>query len=230
MSELFDLIGKDEPLHPDLAACIYRRNDWDILHHPLLIDVPYHPAMNALHNRRYEHTRERLEKARGERDWGRYIFLHERPYRVPALREAVSNGLEPGSPEYWELVGQVWIDTENVHEEFRTWAEIWDHPGSRAVMDEAEQIALLALPNMIEVWRGVKRRASVKGLSWTTNKDKAIWFARRWLGKKETPYLAHGLIMRGDVKAYLLGRGESEIVALPGSVQILDVGKLSRKK
>jgi len=60
------------------------------------------------------------------------------------------------------------------------------------------------------VWRGVGERGR-PGLSWTLNRNKAMWFAYRAMGNK--PRLLHGKALRRNVHALLLGRNEDEIVA-----------------
>lgn len=225
-----NLMNKKEPLVPELADHLCQTEHWKMLHHPLLISVPYHEQMNAVHNYQFRLKKEKAQQFLAEKNWERYVFLHERPYRVPALREAICLGLKTASPEFWELVSQIWIDTENVHQEYRTWLNIWQMPGSYTVMDDGERKALAALPDAVEIWRGVKCREAAQGLSWTTDKEKAEWFARRWLQSTEQPFLVSGFVARTDIKAYLLGRGESEVVCLPETVRSIKIRRLNRKK
>jgi hypothetical protein len=70
--------------------------------------------------------------------------------------------------------------------------------------------ALEGLADKIEVWRGCKKKSHIQGgLSWTVDKDGALWFARRFA---EAGYLGRGVVLKEKVWAYLGDRKESEIV------------------
>jgi hypothetical protein len=67
----------------------------------------------------------------------------------------------------------------------------------------------------------------VPGLSWTLNKDKALFFARRF--KPPQPILATALLRKRDVLAYLPDRDEEEIVCLPTAVRDVRLEHISAK-
>ncbi len=67
------------------------------------------------------------------------------------------------------------------------------------------------IPKIITVYRGVTVN-NHKGLSWTTNKGTAEWFAKRFLKSGERGYVFSGQIAREDVIAQFNSRNESEIV------------------
>lgn len=77
------------------------------------------------------------------------------------------------------------------------------------LMDDEEYEAYRHLPEKITVYRGVGTRGKVKGLSWTTNIEKAKWFANRW-GDNGKVY--RGVISKDAVLAYFLRRDEAETV------------------
>ena len=57
--------------------------------------------------------------------------------------------------------------------------------------------------------------------SFSTNRDKAEWFANRFaMLEGGYPMLSIGTVDKSDVLAYLLGRGEFEILAPPDKVSI----------
>jgi hypothetical protein len=118
-------------------------------------------------------------------------------------------------PEYWSLVGAVWVNSENIFQNLRRWRRVWcsREPGLEACMDDKERAALADLPDWFRLWRGTAHERSVRGLSWTTDREKAERFARR-LAIKTKPLLAAGIVAKKDVKAVFLGRGESEVVSL----------------
>lgn len=216
-----------EELHADLAVylepAIYGKN----LRHPLVYCVPYFEQSNRQLNKMLAHKKVRLEQAVAEQDWHSFIFLHERPYRVDAL-EAVMFEHEIEDPAIvWSLVTSVWIDSENIYQNFDRWRDIWERgPARRAVkcMEQNERLALNAMPKTFTIYRGVGHVEASRGMSWTTDRERAIWFARRFAADdKRTPLLITANVRRIDVLAHYLGRNESEIVVLPEHVEIVTV-------
>ncbi len=207
-----------EPLHPDLAARVIERHGYTGIYHPL-VHEPFHaPALNKHSNRMYQHKLEAVAKAIATGDWSSFIFLHERPYRLDALMTIVSeHGVTDGTA-VWPLISDVWADSENIFQNFTAWRELWSLPlpQRELTMTDDERAALAALPDTIPVYRGVRHRKAVKGLSWTTDRAKAQWFAKRFSGGRSR--LASGVVKKSDVLAHLLGRNESEIVVLPEHV------------
>lgn len=74
-----------------------------------------------------------------------------------------------------------------------------------------EDIAELSDDSMITVYRGVKEN-DYKGLSWTTNKNTAEWFARRFLYNVDKVYLFSGKLKKKDIIAFFGCRNENEVV------------------
>jgi len=104
------------------------------------------------------------------------------------------------------------------------------------MMTEPERKVLASLPDVVTVYRGAGNPAYLSGFSWTLDRARAKWFARRF-GSAEAVVVAHrltrahahqeirpvvaiGRLRRFDVIAYRAGRNEAEIVALPESVSI----------
>lgn len=67
------------------------------------------------------------------------------------------------------------------------------------------------IPKIITVYRGVNIN-NHRGLSWTTNKGTAEWFAKRFLKSGECGYIFSGQIAREDVIVQFSSRNETEIV------------------
>jgi hypothetical protein len=204
-----ELMRREEPVLRELRPFV-RGN---MLRHPLIIEDIGEPDHAALVNARYREVKTKAEVALEKGDWSMHIALHQRPYRLKALKNCVDSGLS-GS-EYWHNVGDVWIDSGNIFQGLREWKKVWcsNESGREACMDDKERAALADLPEWFRVWRGTAHQRSVRGLSWTTDKEKAEWFARR-LAIETQPLLAQGTVAKKDVKAVFLGRGESEVVSL----------------
>lgn len=225
IDELNDMFGPED-LHPDLVPYLSDGRIGRVLSHPLTVHVMYHEQSNKLINRAYVHKKQAVEKAREAADWERFVFLHERPYRIDAL-ETVLFEEEISEPDrIWPLIAGVWIDSENIWQCLNQWVDIWNSEGHAhsVFMEDDEMETFKALPDTITVWRGVAHRESVEGMSWTVDKAKAEWFARRFAGGEgRTPLLVEGTVSKRDVLAYFSNRGESEIVAFPEDVHVENV-------
>lgn len=232
---LLAAVEKPAELHDDLKGHVHKSQAFggDMLHHPLVIVPILSPISIPAANKTYEAKVKAAREALAKGDWERYVFLHERPYRFGALEEAVNDGLDDDPTLYWKIVGRVWTDSENIHEHFDAWHELWSRemPGRELAMNDEERAALAALPDEFPIWRGVTHRDAVPGLSWTTDRSRAEWFARRFSsmeGKK--PILASGRVRKADVLAHFLGRAEDEIVVLPERVQQVTTQTFRAKK
>lgn len=220
----FNDMFEPQELHPDLAGCIGPGPFGEGLYHPLVHEPFYKDVMNKRYNMMYLHKTEALKKAIAADNWHSYIFLHERPYRVDALDE-VLNTHQINDPEVvWPLIASAWIDSENIYQNLQQWMDIWDldiPKRSEHIHDENDLKALANLPEVIPIYRGIAHKDAVEGMSWTTDKDKAIWFAQRFSGGKDrVPYLVTAKVKKSNVIAHFLGRNESEIVAFPWEVEI----------
>jgi hypothetical protein len=83
-------------------------------------------------------------------------------------------------------------------------------------MSEEDIRIFKSLPDEVEVWRGMNDKhckPGLRGISWTLDQDKAIWFANRFphWGR---PLVAKAVINKPDVLAYFGERDESEIVSM----------------
>ena len=223
MRKLMDLLDKREDLHPDLVP--YRRDDGPVgpmIHHPLVINMFHTDQENARINAAYLAKKQAVDDAMREKKWQSYIWMHERPYRFDAMMEAIEAGGFDDPETFWETVRAVWSDSENIVENYHDWMQVWDSdiPHREFAMDKEERAELAAMPDEITVYRGVGHKDAQDGMSWTTDLDKARWFAQRFAGHNgRQPHVVEGVIAKSQVLAYLTGRGESEIVAFPEDVR-----------
>lgn len=197
-----------EPLHPDLSGALVTLSIGACIKHPLLYSVPHFAGLNAYVNRQYAQKLEAVEHAKMERDWRKFLLLHERAYRFPAFNEVMD---QMADAEFWDLFGWCWTDTENLWQNWDVISPVLrsGRPGRENMMDDAEREALAALPEVVTIYRGHKRH-NKSGFSWSLDRAKAEWFATRY--KAKGARLTTASIRRENVIALLMGRGESEVV------------------
>ncbi len=147
-----------------------------------------------------------------QKDWISYVFNYERPYRLNALLEIEQFA---SMKERADLVRHVWMDSEWPSTNLSFWVSLFKVSEPLLMMNKLEQKTLNRLPNMIDIYRGVgvndgkPLRTKKHGLSWTLDKDKATWFAKRF-GLE--PYVFHANIDKRLVRALFLTRGEREVI------------------
>ena len=173
-------------------------------------------------NNVYNHKKEAIDEAIKEKNINSYLWLHERAYRVESIINALNDWWKPSKKEYWELISFLWTDTENVYENKDYWEQLLflEFSDSHLMMDKEDTKFFNELPNTITIYRG---GIDDKGYSWTLDKDKAEWFANRWvmngnLGDESNVTNRHETnvfektIKKSDAIAYLSDRNESEII------------------
>ena len=74
-----------------------------------------------------------------------------------------------------------------------------------------DSIEQLSDDDMVTIYRGV-RVNNYKGLSWTIDKQRAEWFAKRFGINGEKGYVFAGLIKKKDIIAFFDSRNEEEVV------------------
>jgi hypothetical protein len=145
-----------------------------------------------------------------------YVFMYERPYRLHGFLQ-IMHHLD--DKNYWELLGSIWSDSENIWQNFKVWLKLLadDRPGKEHFMDAEEREALAKLPDVLVVHRGYVKGKNKNGLSYTLSKEKAEWFAKRF--SNGNPAVCTRRVKKTDVLAYLTGRGEDEIVLKPEALK-----------
>ena len=78
------------------------------------------------------------------------------------------------------------------------------------------------LPEVVTVFRGSTHKKGKKGFSWTTDREKAVWFAKRF-NRDGIGYVVEGTVAKANVIAYFNRRREAEIVTLPEHVTVKQV-------
>jgi hypothetical protein len=113
-----ELMTREERLLSELQ----RFAQGDFLRHRLIIQH-FDPNHAAVVNERYRDLQAKATEALKNREWRRYIFLHEKPYQLHALTKCIRFGLS--GPQYWTCVGNVWVNSENIYQDLQEWRRVW---------------------------------------------------------------------------------------------------------
>lgn len=118
---------------------------------------------------------------------------------------------------YAEFLADAWVTEENPNMDANMSLEEAIQCFKKAekchLMTEEDYLYYNNLPSEIEVFRGVSKGRVELGLSWTDNKEKAIWFMERFKEMKSGEYkLLRATIKKENVLAYFNTRNEQEIV------------------
>ena len=212
--EMLALFAREEALCDELVPHVVDGCLGKMIHHPLAVHIMFDSAHCGLINEQFRRRSEALNISLAEKKLSSAIFMHERPYRFGALIEYMQDYDFARHPDFWETVGNVWTDSENIYESFDDWQWVWeiDAPNIELVMDEDERTAFAALPETLEVYRGVAENGTEEGMSWTIDRNKAVWFAKRF---NKSGTVLFTTINKCDVMAHFLGRNETEIVVMP---------------
>ena len=228
LEKLAEVFGRQEELDPELRRYSYRdeRLGGLTIKHPLVFSLFHTPAQNAMVNDALRRKKQLLDTARNEENWHSYLFLHERPHRMDAFME-VSEAMN--DEDYWTNLASIWVDSENIWQAEILWTAALhsDRPGRDAMMEEDERQTFTQLPSEVEVFRGFCEDGRERGLSWTTDRKKAEWFAARLAVPGDMPRLAIGRVEKDKIVACFDGRGENEVVVFPDDVDRVTILNLS---
>ena len=214
---------ESEPLDEELEPFLCEAGSLgQSLKHPLVFQVPFFPALAYRVNDQLVAKKDALRLAMSDKSWHTVVWLHERPYRAEAFENIAP--LITVDSLYWELLGDVYTDTENFWQESERWKRLLTaNRGSKgSFMTDEDFTALSDMPYEITVYRGFNGRGKKRSWAWTTNRDKAVWFAQR-LNREDfgkPPTLVTGKLERRHAIGYLTRRGEDEIVVDPKWVTV----------
>jgi hypothetical protein len=203
--------------HPDLQTYF----DGKMLDHPLLRQLSPNPKYA---NEMYNYKKAEIDVAIQNKDWHSFVFLHERPYRVMALK-TLTKKHKVALDRLWPLIGHVWSDTEFPMDHADFWRKIWAStcPHRKTVMSIEDRLSFDKMPKKIVVWRGVNDSEAIPGFSWSLQPRTAAFFARRFSHVTGEPLLAQGVLKKHHAVAYFGGRKEAEVVTLPEPVCVIDI-------
>jgi hypothetical protein len=209
--DLDHLAARRERLNPELVDYLSESPFGLILSHPLVHRVGVHPDRAGIVNSCYREKLKAIDQAVAKGQWSKFVDLHERPYRLDAFMEIAEHLPDK---KFWVLLAYVWTDSENIWQNLQHWRALWntERPGKQFAMDAKERKEFKQLPDKITIYRGISNGHTAKGMSWTLDREKAIWFAKRFQNSCTPPILLRARANKSDVHAMVLGRKETEIV------------------
>jgi hypothetical protein len=216
---LMKLLMKEERLLPGLQRYVECSDTFGpIFRHPLCVQVRFNMDRAAWINWTVPRREKELERLRRKGDWMGAISL----YHVSFLLHGFIKDVEHfDDASYWNLLAHVWTSIESPWRDRRLLLAMFQspRPERNKLMNKSEHQALARLPESFPVYRGFLGRRA-KGLSWTTDRKRAIWFARRFakIGIGD-PRPLSGIAAKKDVLAYFARRKESEVVIDPEKVK-----------
>jgi len=219
LDEYQTLLETKEELHEDLAMYVELGGVVPMIRHPLVYCMFYTEAQNALLNRRYAMLKEATEKALDAGDYSGFLVLHEKPYRLDAFLSDVR--MKVDRPAYWRHLGELYTSCENIYQQYSDWEDALFYPkytlDRESFMQEKNLKLFKKLPKIVTVYRGT-RCTNWQGFSWTTDIEKAKWFAKRY---KDAGHVTEGRVLKENVLGYFAGRGESEVVCHPMDIDFV---------
>ena len=142
-------------------------------------------------------------------------MMTNKPYGLTFLRYA-STYLS--REDFSEILADAWIRSENPNSDPNLTKSqllrMFLSADPNVLMSPEEREQLHSLENPVTVYRGVTSHNTAVGraLSWTLNRDTALWFANRF---GEIGYLYEAQVDKEKIIALLNGRNESEIIIEP---------------
>jgi hypothetical protein len=169
-----------------------------------------------------------LCRALAQRDFSHYLTLFDSHKRMRPFLELIPS---LDDAEYWVLLRSVWISTETTYPHTAEWLALLQasRPDREALMSPEDREVFDSLPETLTVFRGCDSAAGARGLSWTTDLERAVKFAHYSCGPRRLifggrkhyrafPRVMGGTCEKSDVLAYFNERGEQEIVINPEAV------------
>lgn len=196
----------EEPLCEELEACMgVSPSGIPVLSHPLVHMLA--PVLGGHANRMLEAKREEIGKALMEGRFSTIVFLYEKPYRMLGLRRLHEDGHLTDGKILAELFHDVWITIENVwqcHEDVDYLLPFLD----RSTLHATGGNFIDTLPETVTVYRG-HHHDNTFGMSWTTSRETAEWFARRYSKEGAVEEL---VVKKRDILFATDERNEKEVV------------------
>lgn len=215
----------------------------DTEYSPMIVDHPVYSSMYASDGKEMLILSDQEQRKRMDKQYEKMINIaHDVRYCMHIIRApyypAFLKLCRPylSLSDFSSLLSEVWVSMEFPNRNPDMPVELakeWFAEAEKSALMNADELEVLnRLPDLIHVYRGITDIVHDDGLSWTTDRNIANWFAARWIrnedinedGEPEERYfILHGIAKKKDILAYFSRRGESEIVISPDKLLDFEV-------
>lgn len=158
-------------------------------------------------------TRKKIEQCKSA---SQCMMIMRKSYYLTFLKftkEYLSN------EDFSKLLAFAWVSSEAPNNDVNvSQAEIlkwFNNAEKEKLMREEDFCTYTELPGRITVYRGIGTKSRENGISWTLDKEKATWFARRF----SEGYVIQGTVEKKDILAFFNDRKEKEVIISPRNVK-----------
>lgn len=214
-----------EKLNPDLLNYISNVGEKLVVQHYLCWssiapDLDNLSPNNTLLNNIYRSKSENYLKYITQKDYENAIWIIEKPARLLWFDEnyiKIYNDI--GEKRYYRLLAQVLIGVEFHYYSKNLYNKLISAGNNpHLMMNKKEKNYFDSLPETITIYRGINSETEFNsdkvkdylGFSWTLDKTKAEWFAKRWSSRKYRILLTTS-ISKSQATSCLLDKNEKEI-------------------
>lgn len=202
LQHLVDNYGEDptnlDNLHEDLKPWVEQSETLGpVLRHPLVVQIfPMWKQANQM----YEIRTSQVNDAIAAGEWEKYVWLHERPFRLTMLQSLWDRKMIP-LEKLREIFPSVWSDAEPAEE--KDWESLFKAVRPCTDADKFPE-------GELTLYRGSTADDVIQNaLAWSLSRDTAVWFARRF--SPDEPALWTAKADAKDAYAYITARNEDEI-------------------
>jgi hypothetical protein len=151
------------------------------------------------------------------------LFWHiSKPNRLTVF-ETINHIVEIPEDEYSSMLKDIWLSTEFPHQmSIPRLLALFERANRTQLMDESDLDTFIKFPETITVYRGYSEEnvkagmTKRRGLSWTTDYKKALWFASRF---NHVPIVLQAEINKNHIFMYTNTRSEKECVLNPSHLK-----------
>ena len=211
-----EIFSRVEELDPELKQYLRITDSFEVIQHPLVYSVPHTNSLNAYVNMQLVQKKASIKESLKNGQYESYVFLHEKPYRVEALK-TLKDKIDQKT--WAHLCRSVWIESENLWASSDFWFyELQELKKSEHFMNEKNKSDLnkkFEGKERVKVYRGCTD-INKRGYSWTFDQSKAEWFSTRFSNE---PVVLVLMVARENVVAYFNQRNEKEVILDPAFVK-----------
>lgn len=185
----------------------------DFIYTPQINNNKIDKTWNLTNPKDFEEWRTAILQRLEQSEIRNMFYITSKAYRLTFLKYA-----QPylTKQTFSELFGDIWVTSENPNDDvnvsLRELVNWFRNANKKFLMDEKDYAAWETLPETMELYRGVGISRKQYGLSWTTNLEKAAWFAHRFDKGSEMGYIQKAIVSKKDMLAYFQSREEEEVV------------------